>query len=161
MYCPDCGTENARSQKFCTRCGANLLAIDRARNLVSEVATGGSNLPVEGSTILKSVAAISISGFLFVTIASVVLAAIDGEQKTPIPVFVALGGYTAIVLICRRLLDILKTSGKSSDLLRQIPSPNASSINSGSSGNTNRSLSEASFSPYSITEQSTRQFEER
>ncbi len=37
MFCPNCGTDNSKGQKFCTRCGTNLLAIDRAREIITEL----------------------------------------------------------------------------------------------------------------------------
>ena len=56
MFCPDCGAENSRSQKFCTRCGTNLIAIDRAREIVSEMKANVSAPPVSPRAILIIVA---------------------------------------------------------------------------------------------------------
>lgn len=148
MYCPDCGVENTRSQKFCTRCGTNLTVIDRAREIISEVSTGTPAPQFESSSIFKTVAWISILGFLLVTIGTVIIMAID-EGRTPIPVFFGVSGFGALVLICRQLLALIKSSEnkKRSDYLPPaIPKA------------TNRALTEQP-SYNSVVEETTQQFE--
>jgi zinc ribbon protein len=154
MFCPDCGAENSRGQKYCTRCGTNLIAIDRAREIVSEVSTGAPAPQFDSASIIKTVAWISILGILFITVGSIIIMAID-EGKTPIPVFFGLCGFGALVLICRYLLGLIKSSSraenknsaKQSDYLPPaMPKP------------TNRALNEPS-SYQSIIEEPTQQFE--
>ena len=156
MFCPDCGAENSRGQKYCTRCGTNLIAIDRARDIVNEVTTGAPVPQFESSSIIKSVAWVSIFGILAVTIGSVIIMAID-RGRTPIPVFFGLCGFGALVLICRQLLGLIKAGGRSenkaaqrkSDYLSpELPKP------------TNRALHDPASSTYgSIVEEPTQQFE--
>jgi hypothetical protein len=155
MFCPDCGGENSRGQKYCTRCGTNLIAIDRAREIVSEMSTGAPVPQFESSSIMKTVAWVSIFGFLFITLGTVIIMAID-EGKTPIPVLFGISGFGALVLICRHLLGLVKygvrvEDKKSSRQADYIPpvTPKA----------TNRALNEPSPSYNSIIEEPTQQFE--
>jgi hypothetical protein len=153
MFCPDCGAENSRGQKYCTRCGTNLIVIDRAREIVSEMTAGTPVSQFESSTIIKSVAWISIFGFIFITIGSLVITAIDGA-RTPMGIFFGIFGFTALVLICRRLLGLVKSADRVEKSSRQadyIPpvTPKA----------TNRALNEPSPSYNSIIEEPTQQFE--
>jgi hypothetical protein len=155
MFCPDCGGENSRGQKYCTRCGTNLIAIDRAREIVHEMTTGAPVPQFESSSIIKTVAWVSIFGFLFITLGTVIIMAID-EGKTPIPVLFGISGFGALVLICRHLLGLVKygvrvEDKKSSRQADYIPpvTPKA----------TNRALNEPSPSYNSIIEEPTQQFE--
>ncbi len=154
MFCPDCGAENSRGQKFCTRCGTNLIAIDRARDIISEVATGAPVPQINSSTILKIVALISIFGFLFLTIGTTILMGID-NGRSPIPVIFGLTGFAAIVLICRYLLKLI-TPNATSVNPPSLPSSYAPPVGRGA---TNRALSESAASYQSIIEDPTKQFE--
>ena len=163
MFCPDCGTENLRSQKFCTRCGTNLMAIDRAREIISEATTGAPSNPVDSSMLLKIVALVSIFGFLFVTAAVIVLAALQyggphSPNEPPVSFFVGLVGYAAIVLICWQLLKLIGASQKSESKRLASLSP-AYTAPPAVTGSTNRALGEGATPYQSVTEQSTKQFE--
>src|SRR5262249_48744548 len=103
MFCPDCGVENSRSQKCCTRCGTNLIAIDRAREIVNEMKANVSAPPVTPSSILRIVASISAIGFVAITAGTVATMHVAG----PLSVFFALGGFTALVMICYYLLQLI------------------------------------------------------
>lgn len=160
MYCPDCGTENVRGQKFCTRCGNNLLALERARDIVSDVTSGGMSGTVEGSTLLKIVALISIFGFLFVTGGGIALAAIESPGSSPIPFFTIIGGYTAIFLICRHLIRLINVGAQKNETKRgAVPPAYVAPVVA--PGSTQRSLGEGAVPYQSVTEQTTRQFEGR
>jgi hypothetical protein len=154
MFCPDCGAENSKGQKFCTRCGTNLIAIDRARDIVSEVATGAPVPQLQSSTVLKSVALISIFGFLFLTIGTVILIEID-DGRGPIPVIFGLSGFAALVLICRYLLKLIAPNAAAVG----PPSLPASYTAPAMRGATNRRLSEPAAPYQSIIEDPTKQFE--
>ena len=159
MFCPDCGTANVKSQKFCTRCGANILAIDRAREMVGDVAALPTVNQPPSSTILKIVALISILGFLFITIGTIFLAWID-DRKTPLPVTFGVAGFIALVLICRSLLRLSSRV----DPVRQVIMPSyvtpVAPAPPPVRAVTNRRLGESSSMAYdSVTEESTRQFE--
>jgi hypothetical protein len=108
MFCPDCGAENSRSQKFCTRCGTNLIAIDRAREIVSEMEANVSAPPVSPSSILKIVALIGAIGFVTTTVGTEAMMHVPG----PLPIFFALGGFTALIMICRYLLQMITPTAK-------------------------------------------------
>ncbi|MBO0857534.1 MAG: zinc-ribbon domain-containing protein [Chloracidobacterium sp.] len=152
MFCPDCGAENSKGQKFCTRCGTNLIAIERAREIVSEIKANISAPPVETSTILKIVALISAIGILAITGGTVALMPFGG----PIPVFFALGGFTSLVMICYYLLQLIKPSART-EMSRQAPP--VGSATHGVASATNRELG-GSPTPYrSIIEETTQHFE--
>ncbi|HEY6403441.1 MAG TPA: zinc ribbon domain-containing protein, partial [Blastocatellia bacterium] len=108
MFCPDCGTENSRSQKFCTRCGTNLIAIDRAREIVSEMEANISAPPASPSSILKIVTLISAIGFVATTAGTIAMKGVAG----PLSIFFALGGFTALIMICRYLLQMITPTAK-------------------------------------------------
>lgn len=154
MFCPDCGTENSRGQKFCTRCGVNLIAIDRARDFITEMATSEPAAYAEPSTILKIVALISIFGFLFITIGTALLLDLS-HGYGPIPVMFCLAGFASLVLICRYLLKMIAPGTKAAKKPIAPPSNYAPPVR----GVTNRSLSEAAPNYQSIIEDPTRQFE--
>jgi|GEM_PF-1858985 len=161
MFCPDCGTENLRSQKFCTRCGTNLMAIDRAREIMSEVATSASSDQVDSTTILKIVALVSIFGFLFVTGGAIALAGIivssHAHDFIPASIVLAMAGYASIILICLRLLKLI--SGRPSNSKRPASSSPAYTAPPAVTGSTNPALGEGATPYQSVTEQSTKQFE--
>ncbi|HYE72842.1 MAG TPA: zinc ribbon domain-containing protein [Blastocatellia bacterium] len=156
MFCPDCGTENSRSQKFCTRCGSNLIALEHARTIVGEVAGGNSSNQLSSAAVLKIVAFISIFGIFFVTAGTIALLVIEaastGRIHTPISIFFGLGGLFTIAMICRYLLNLVKSAPKSDVQFSKVAQAQPLKAT------TNRSLAEAQ--PYfSVTEQNTQQFE--
>ena len=159
MFCPDCGTENSRGQKFCNRCGSNLVALERARSIISEVATGEVSNHIEPSTVLKITAAISILGLLFITLGTIFLSLIYQEHHNGPPpgLFFGLFGLIALVVIVKRLLRLIDTAPKKSapgplaQLLKQVPTPRTANL----------PLSEGSQTCYSVTEERTKQFDER
>jgi zinc ribbon protein len=153
MFCPDCGAENSRGQKYCTRCGTNLIAIDRAREIVSEMTTGAPVPQFESSSIIKSVAWVSIFGFIFITIGTVIIMAID-EGRTPIPVLFGISGFGALVLICRHLIGLLKSAGRV-----ETSSRHADYTPPATPKATKRVLNEPSTPYNSIIEEPTQQFE--
>jgi zinc-ribbon domain len=152
MFCPDCGAENSKSQKFCTRCGTNLIAIDRARAIVSEMNANVSAPPVEPSSILRIVTLISVIGFIATTAGTIALMAVGG----PTPLFFAFAGFTALVMICRYLLQMINPLVKTK-MSRQAPlaAPATSEVVSA----TNRALGGSQTPYHSIIEEPTQQFE--
>jgi hypothetical protein len=152
MFCPDCGAENSRGQKFCTRCGTNLIAIDRAREIVSEMEVNVSAPPVSPSSILRIVALISAIGFVATTAGTKAMMHAPG----PLPVFFALGGFTALIMICRYLLQMITPTAKPK-MNWQAARPK--STTSGAYGATNRALGESSTPYRSVIEDPTQQFE--
>src|SRR5215813_6391256 len=152
MFCPDCGAENSRSQKFCTRCGTNLIAIDRAREIVSEMKANVSAPPAAPSNILRIVALISTIGFVATTAGTVILMPFGGVG----PLFFALGGFTALVMICRYLLQLIKPPART-EMSRQAPP--VESATSGAGSATNRALGGSPTPYHSIIEEPTQQFE--
>lgn len=151
MFCPDCGTENLRGQKFCTRCGSNLMALWRARDIVTELATGNSAPQVEASTVLKIIALISIFGMMFTIGGTIALMGID-EGKTPIPIFVALGGFGTIVMICKQLFKLISALSAAKPSSAHTAATNVSAT-------TNRRLGEEMPIYHSVIEQPTQQIE--
>jgi zinc ribbon protein len=153
MFCPDCGAENLRGQKYCTRCGTNLIAIDRARAIVSEMTTGTPVPQVDSSSIIKIVAWLSIFGFLFITLGAVIITAID-EARSPMGIFFGFSGYAALFLICRHLLGLIKSAGRV-----ETSSRHADYTPPATPQATNRVLNEPSTPYNSIIEEPTQQFE--
>ena len=151
MFCPDCGAENSRSQKFCTRCGTNLIAIDRAREIVSEMKANVSAPPVSPRAILIIVALISAIGFIATAGGTVAL-----EHSGPIQSLFVLCGFTALVMICRYLLQMINSPVKTK-MSRQAPlaAPATSEVVSA----TNRALGGSQTPYHSIIEEPTQQFE--
>ncbi len=157
MFCPDCGTENSKNQRFCTRCGSNLMAIDRARDILNDIASNATGPMLPSSTILKIVAWIATIGFIATTFGVLVLMSID-EGRSPIPVLFGIGGFTSMVLICRHMLNMLKTSVPDQPK-KTHTAPVYTAPSAVRGGNTNRSLQEGSPSYQSVIEDPTRQFE--
>jgi hypothetical protein len=153
MFCPDCGAENSRGQKYCTRCGTNLIAIDRAREIVSEMTAATPVPQVDSSSIIKIVAWISSFGFLFITLGAVIITAID-EARTPMGILFGFGGFAALFLICRHLLGLTKSAGRA-----ETSSRHADYTHPATPKATNRVLNEPSPSYNSIIEEPTQQFE--
>jgi hypothetical protein len=153
MFCPNCGTDNAKGQKFCTRCGTNLLAIERAREIVSEMTSSAPVPQVSPNLVFIITALISVVGFIAITAGMVTLAEIPG--KGPETGFLCLSGFTSLVLICRYLLTLIRPAGKPEK--RQVIPPAPPQFPA--AGTTNRSLGEAPASYQSVIEDPTRQFE--
>jgi hypothetical protein len=151
MFCPDCGAENSRSQKFCTRCGTNLIVIDRAREIVSEMKANVPPPLAPPSSVLRIVALISAIGFIAITSGTVALNNVGGG----LPLFFALGGFTALVMICRYLLQLINPPART-EMSRQAP---AASATSGVGSVTNRALGGSPTPHHSIIEEPTQQFE--
>src|SRR5262249_20874352 len=139
MFCPDCGVENSRSQKFCTRCGTNLIAIDRAREIVNEMKANVSAPPVTPSSILRIVASISAIGFRAITAGPVATL-----LARPLCVFFALGGFPALLMISYYLLQFISPRPRT-EMRRRAPP--VESATSGVGSATNRALG-GSPTPY-------------
>lgn len=157
MFCPDCGAENVRSQKFCVRCGSNLLAIDRAREIIGEVVAGSVQNEAAPNHVLRIIALISICGFFCITAGTVFLALIDSDS--PVPFFFGAGGFIALVLICRQLLRTSGSSRSTPVVGRSTVLPTPPPAVPLPRTVTNRGLGAAAVPFESITEESTRQFE--
>lgn len=153
MFCPNCGTENAKSQKFCTRCGTNLLAIDRAREIVSEMTGSAPVSQVSPNLVFITAALISIIGIIAVVAGTVELSNRPGGAE--LPAIFCLAGFAALVLICRYLLSLIKPASKP---VKNAVIPSAPPLFPPASA-TNRSLNEAPTSYPSVVEDPTRQFE--
>jgi len=152
MFCPDCGAENSRSQKFCTRCGTNLIAIDRAREIVNEMKANVSAPPMPPSSILRIVALISVIGFIAITAGTVAL----DHDGSPIPLFFAFGGFTALVMICYYLLQLINPRARTE---MSWQAPLVESATSGVGSATNRTLGGSPTPYHSVIEEPTQQFE--
>ena len=158
MFCSECGTENAKGQKFCTRCGTSLLAIEYARSIVNEMAAGKASNGLEAATVLKSVAWISTIGFLTTMIGTIVLSNIyDHPGTPPVGLFFAIAGLIALVVINKQLLKLIshpQPQAKSHLLANILPRPSVGHT-------TNRNLSEGSQPYYSVIEEQTRNLEKQ
>ena len=158
MFCPDCGTDNSKNQKYCTRCGSNLMAIDRLRDVVSGINTSSlisQQNQLNPTTIMKIVAVIATLGIGVVTAGTIFLSLIDSD--TPVPLMFCLAGLVTIVLICRYLVRMINPAVKANTPPSLVTSPQTP-IATGRLG-TDRRLGEASVPYQSITEERTRQFE--
>ena len=160
MFCPNCGTDNSKGQKFCTRCGTNLLAIDRAREIISEVSGFAPTTGVSPNLVFIATVLLSIIGFIAVTLGTYQLAR-DDERHGPLPFFFMAGGFTALVLICRYLIGLIRPANKPATKTIQPPPLSAPhpQFPPVQHGNTNRALNEASVPYQSVIEAPTRQFE--
>lgn len=156
MFCPECGTDNARNQKFCTRCGTSLLAIEYARSIVNEMAAGKASSGVEASIVLKAVAAVSTIGFLTTMVGTIVLSNIyDRPGDAPVGLLFGLAGLVALILINRQLLKLIsnpQAQSKPHPLQNILPQQPVGHV-------TNRNLGEGTQPYYSVTEERTRQLE--
>ncbi len=154
MFCPECGTENSRNQKFCTRCGTSLLAVEYARSIVNELATGKSNNDLSATSVLKMTTVISILGLLFITLGTIFLSLIYSDHNgPPVGLFFGIGGLIALVVIIKQLLKLIHRAEKSS-----TPTPMSLPVTTNPL-TTNRHLTEGSQQPFSVTEERTRQLE--
>jgi hypothetical protein len=152
MFCPDCGAENSRSQKFCTRCGTNLIVIDRAREIVSEMKANAPPPPAPPSSILRIIALISAIGFIAITSGTVALKHIGGG----LPMVFAFCGFGALVMICHYLLHLINPPARTE---RSQQAPPAEPATSGVGSVTNRALGESPTPYHSVIEEPTQQFE--
>ncbi|MBS1790273.1 MAG: zinc ribbon domain-containing protein [Acidobacteria bacterium] len=159
MFCPNCGTDNSKGQKFCTRCGTNLLAIDRAREIISEVSGSAPTTGVSPNLVFIATVLLSMIGFIAVTLGTYELARGDGRNG-PLPFFFMAGGFTSLVLICRYLIGLIRPTNKPATKTIQPPLSNSyPQFQPVQHGNTNRALNEASVPYQSVIEDPTRQFE--
>jgi hypothetical protein len=151
MFCPECGTENARNQKFCTLCGTSLLALEYARSIVHEIATGKTAKGLEASSVLTTVGWVSTIGFITTMIGTIVLSNIyDHPGDAPVGLFFGLIGLLTLVLINWQLLRLISSS-QSQSKPQQLPQPFTRV--------TNRTLSEGTQPYYSVTEEQTKPLE--
>lgn len=159
MFCPDCGSENSRVQKFCNRCGANLQVVDQARSIISELGATGAVDGPDWATVLKLVKVISILGFIVITGGTIVLSAMQSDfgHGPPIGFFFALGGFGVLWLIIRRLLALVDRSGSKAPARVQMGGQrNTSPIPEPAP----RAIQEPNTQPiYSVVEDRTKQLE--
>lgn len=155
MFCPDCGTENSKGQKFCTRCGTSLLAVEYARSVVNEISTGKSNNDLSASSVLKMATVISILGLLFITMGTIFITLIQANRNEPTGLFFAFAGLVSLVLIVRRILRLIDRPEKSSKPFT-LPLPVKTNPLT-----PNPSLTEGSQTYYSVTEERTRHLEKQ
>jgi predicted phage tail protein len=94
---------------------------------------------------------ISAIGFIATTAGTLGL----DHGGNPLPLFFALGGFTALVMICRYLLQLI-TPGAKTEMSRQTP---VGSPTSGMGSATNRALGGSPTPYHSIIEEPTQQFE--
>lgn len=159
MFCPNCGTENSKGQKFCTRCGTNLLAIDRAREIISEMTNSAPASGVSHNLVFGTVALLSVIGFIAVTLGTLELSRGDGRHG-PLPFFFMVGGFSSLILICRYLIGLIKPANKPETKTIQPAQPNSyAQPQPVQRGTTNRALNEAAMPHHSVIEDPTRQFE--
>ncbi len=155
MFCPDCGTENSRGQKFCTRCGTSLLAVEYARSVVNELTTGKPGNDLSASSVLRMATVISVLGLLFITIGTIILSLIYQNDHTgpPIGLFFCMFGLGALVLIVKQILKLIDRSEKSAKpATTQLPFSTNPLAN-------HRNLTEGNQTYHSVTEERTRQLE--
>ncbi|MBS1811719.1 MAG: zinc-ribbon domain-containing protein [Acidobacteria bacterium] len=155
MYCPECGTENARNQKFCTRCGTSLLVVEYARSVVNELATGKSANDLSASSVLRMATLISVLGLMFITMGTIFLSLIyrDYHGGPPIGLFFCMFGLGALVMIVRQILKLIDRTEKS-------PQPQAMRLPVITNPlPNNRNLTEGNQAYYSVTEEQTRNLE--
>lgn len=158
MYCPDCGTDNSRNQKYCVRCGSNLIVVDQARSIIQEVAGNNSTEKVNPGTVLKTAGIISGLGFLFILIGAIVLTvSTEGQHGPPLGLLFSIAGFTALVLIVRRMLRLIENPRHpAKSFINQIMQEKKNSV----AQSQTRSLPDMGETPYySVTEERTRQFE--
>src|ERR1041385_8385271 len=112
MFCLNCGTENAQTIRFCSRCGTNLDDVRQAllapRPSQPLAPLGSDHIKL----ILRAVAAISIltPAVIFAAIITIFGIANAGSSRyspgdiVPLVLFLALGGLAAVTIIVVRLL---------------------------------------------------------
>ncbi len=157
MFCPDCGTENSKGQKFCTRCGASLLAVEYARSVIHEMAAGKPGNDLSASSVLRMVTLISILGLLFITMGTIFLSLIyqDDRHGPPMSLFFCMFGLGALVLIVKQIIKLIDRSEKS-------PQPKTIPLPVTTNPLTNhRNLSEGTSTYYSVTEERTKQLDKQ
>ena len=169
MYCPDCGTENANSLKFCTRCGTNLKAIESARAVVTEIGAPGSSNQLDKASILRTIQWLSMGGiFMITTGAFLITVSTDhGRNDPPIGLFFAFAGFLSLVLMVRRLMKMLdapETPKKSfvnwmKTTIEQREAQAEKTNTHRPQHGTTQQLPPVDTMPYSVIEEKTRQFE--
>jgi zinc-ribbon domain len=170
MFCPSCGQENAQSQKFCRRCGANLQALQAATEMVSGMAQGQMTNHLDPKFALKIIAALGITGFFFITGGAIALTAIQATSSPesfrhdpPYGIFLAVFGYSALVWLCRMLMKWASATNSKPALpvfnqpVSYAPPVNQMAPPSAVGANTNPALN-AAPAYQSIVEDETRQF---
>lgn len=83
------------------------MVIDRARDILAEVAGNQSTSHASPNMVLTLVGVISIVGFTATTIGSLVFYRMD-QGNSPMPFLFGLGGFAAMIMICRYLLALIK-----------------------------------------------------
>jgi hypothetical protein len=154
----DCGVENSKGNKFCRRCGINLIEIDRAREFISEFTSSPPTPQFESTTIIKIVAWVGIFGFLFVTAGTAILQVID-DHRSPIPFLFALCGFSALVLICLYLIKLISPPAKTEEKRLILP-PQPEQKYSPAQSREARRLNDPPYSQQSVIEEPTQQFED-
>lgn len=163
MYCPDCGTENANSLKYCTRCGTNLKAIESARAVITEISAPGNSNQLDKASILRTIQWLSMGGiFMITTGAFLITVSTDhGRSDPPIGLFFAIAGFISLVLMVRRLMKMLETPDPSKGLggwMKTTLEKRTAQGETRQQGTTHQ-LPPVDTMPYSVVEEKTRQFE--
>jgi zinc-ribbon domain len=166
MYCPDCGTENSSGQKFCTRCGTNLKAIESARSIVTEVGEPGATNQVDKASLLRTIQWISALGFFLLTMGTIIILSIEPERMggPPLSFFFPLIGFISLVMIVRRLIRMLDTShsldrANMKGWMKSVMEKKVAEAHAKKMGGTTQQLPPVDTMPYSVVEEKTRQFE--
>ncbi len=170
MFCPSCGLENAQSQKFCRRCGTNLLALQAATEMVSGMAQGHAANQLDPKFVLKMVTLFGSLGFLLVTAGAVAMSIVQitsspeaARHDPPLGLMLAFFGYSALTLICGMLLRLVRLTNNRAALpimshpISYAPPVNQMAPPSAVGANTNPALN-AAPAYQSIVEDETRQF---
>jgi hypothetical protein len=170
MFCPSCGSENAQSQKFCRRCGTNLLALQAATEMVSEIAQGQAANQLDPKFVLKMVTLFGLLGFFIVTAGATALSIVQlastsegAQHDPPFGLMLAFFGYTALTLICWMLFRWVKQVNTRpvlpviSNPVTYAPPTSQTPAASVTGANTNPALN-AAPAYQSIIEDETRQF---
>lgn len=170
MFCPSCGLENAQSQKFCRRCGTNLLALQAATEMVSGIAQGHAANQLDPKYVLKMVMLFGSLGFLIVTAGAVALSIVqiastpvELRHEPPFGLILGFFGYAALTIICGMLLRWVRLTNNRAVLpvmsnpISYAPPVNQMAAPSAVGANTNPALN-AAPAYQSIIEDETRQF---
>ena len=158
MFCPDCGTANGKGQKFCTGCGTSLLAVEYGRTIINEMATTQPTSDLSASSVLKTTAVVSLLGLFFITVGTIIISLIyQDHHGPPVGMFFGMAGLAALVIIVRHLLKLIDRATKPQP--RSFPlSVNPTSTPTNMS---NRKLTEGNQPYYSVTEERTKELENR
>jgi len=131
------------------------MAFEQARAAIGEMTVSSSASQLQASEVLKAVGFIGVLGLLFVVGGTVAMLGIVAYAERwipfPVPLIFGLGGLFSVVMICRYLINLIKSLPANVQVPKPAPAQPVK-------GTTNRSLSEGH--PYfSVTEQNTQQFE--